>query len=272
MTLPELVRLGAGRDRWPALAALVGLTLIAATYTVLGVGMRMSALEMTAMAGTGGPAPAMAAMAMAPPDWTLGYALAVALMWWVMMVAMMTPSAAPTILLYDALRARLGRPRTGPVAAFAAGYLAVWLGVSLVATLLQWALEREGLVAPSMMVLSGHLLGGAVLVAAGLWQLSPAKDVCLRFCRSPAHVLAGRVGGGAGRAFLTGLEHGAYCVGCCWALMALLFVGGIMNLWWVLGLALIVLVEKLWARGRAFARAIGVVLLVAGAALLASAA
>ena len=270
MRLPEAIR--PTRDRLVPTLGLAALALTAAAYTVAGVGMPMSALDMTAMGGLGGPLEGMAALAMAPPDWTAGYALAVVLMWWIMMIAMMTPSAAPVVLLYDALRARLGRPRAVPVAAFAGGYMATWLGFSLLAALLQWALERKGLVAPSMMVLSGHLLGGAVLVAAGLWQLTPAKQACLRFCRNSAEVLAGRLGGGAGTAFRTGLRHGAWCVGCCWGLMALLFFGGIMNLWWILGLALIVLVEKLWTRGPAFARAVGVLLLLGGGWMLAGAA
>ena len=258
-------------DRLVTLGALAALTLLAAGYTALGVGMDTSAIRMSGMAAVGGPMQDVAAVAFAPPEWTATYAVAVLLMWWVMMVAMMTPSAAPAILLYDALRSRLGRPRRLAVPAFAGGYLATWFGFSLCATVLQWGFEREGLLSPSMMVVSGYLLGGALLLAAGIWQLTPAKRACLRHCRNPAEVLAGRIGGGAWSAFRLGVRHGGWCVACCWGLMALLFVGGIMNLWWVLGLALVVLVEKLWARGEAFARAVGIGLVLWGVWLLAAA-
>ena len=260
------------RERRLTAGALALVTLVAVAYTALGPGMRMSAFEMTAMAGPFGALDGAAAVAMAPPEWTPAYAAAVLLMWSVMMVAMMLPSAAPMVLLYGALRARLGRPRRLSIAMLSAGYLACWIGFAIAVTLLQWGLEREGLVAQDTMALTGQLLGGAVLIAAGVWQLTPAKRACLRLCRNPAAVLAGRIGGGAGAAFRLGLEQGAYCLGCCWALMALLFAGGIMNLWWILGLALVVLVEKLWALGEVFARVVGVGLILWGGWLLAGAA
>ena len=127
-----------------------------------------------------------------------------------------------------------------PTAIFAAGYLAVWAGFSVIAAGLQWALEQTGLVS-SMMASTSVWLGGTILIAAGLWQLTPMKTVCLRHCRTPLSFLSGHWKPGHLGAFRMGLEHGAYCVGCCWFLMSLLFVGGIMNLYWIAGLAAYVL-------------------------------
>lgn len=255
------------RDRAVLAAGLAALTLIAALYTVLGVGMRMSAVEMTAMAG--GPISEV----MAPAAWTPGYAALVFLMWWVMMIAMMTPSAAPMILLYAAVR-RKAEPGVDAAAlsgVFLAGYLAVWALFSALATGLQWALELRGLIAPGMMTLTSRALGGAILLAAGLYQFTGLKQACLAHCRSPVHWLSAHYRKGPGGAFRMGVEHGAYCLGCCWALMALLFAGGIMNLYWIAGLAALVLAEKLVPRGALVARAAGAAMLAGGAALTASA-
>ena len=169
------------------------------------------------------------------------------LMWAIMMVAMMLPSATPMILLFAMVnRRRLsqGQAVTPPVV-FAAGYLAVWSAFSLAATLLQWGLHGAGLLSP-MMTTTSALVGGATLVAAGIYQWTPLKTSCLRHCQSPLHFISTHWQNGTGGAFRMGWTHGLYCLGCCWILMCLLFVGGVMNLLWIAGLAVFVLIEKVW--------------------------
>jgi len=150
---------------------------------------------------------------------------------------------------------------------FAAGYLAVWAAFSALAVLLQWWLERSGLLS-SMMSTTTAWLGAMILIAAGLWQLTPIKHACLRQCRSPVSFLAAHWRPGNSGAFRMGLTHGAYCVGCCWFLMALLFFGGVMNLWWIGGLAAYVLIEKLLPIGPWLSYATGLVLIGSGVWLI----
>ena len=188
-------------------------------------------------------------------------------MWFVMMVAMMVPATAPTILLYARVH-RHSSQTPPPTAAFLAGYLACWLGFAIVAALLQAALARGGLIDPMMGTLRSAHVAGAVLIGAGVYQWTPAKDACLGECRTPGSFLARHFRPGARGAFRLGLIHGAYCVGCCWLLMALLFVAGVMNLALVAGLTLLVAAEKLLPHGRALARFGGVALIGAGVALL----
>lgn len=186
-------------------------------------------------------------------------------MWAVMMVAMMLPSAAPTILMYAAILKKTdasGHEATR-VAVFASGYLVVWAAFSAVATLLQWGLEQGALLSP-MMSASSKLLAGGLLVAAGIYQLTPLKNSCLAHCRTPVAFLTGRWRSGTAAAFGIGATHGLYCLGCCWALMLLLFVGGVMNLLWVAVLAVLVLLEKLAPFGQIFARVTGVACIGAG--------
>jgi predicted metal-binding membrane protein len=252
------------RDRWIVLGGISAVVLLAAIYTVAGVGMGMSALTMTRMAVE------MPGMAMMPAVWSPGYALAVFLMWWVMMVAMMIPSAAPAILLFaaGARRRVVSRSPHGATSAFVFGYLAVWGAFSAAATALQWGLESIGLVTGMMEIASGPI-AGTVLVAAGLYQLTPLKEACLKHCQHPLLFLLHHWRPGAIGAFRMGLEHGAFCLGCCWFLMALLFVGGIMNLIWIAGIALYVALEKIAANRRWFTTCAGWTLVVAGGLLLA---
>jgi len=147
-------------------------------------------------------------------------------------------------------------------ATFAAGYLLAWTGFSAIATLLQWGLERAALLSP-MMATTSPLLGAGLLAAAGVYQLTPWKDVCLHTCRSPVQFLMQHWRKGRWGAFVMGLDHGAYCIGCCWFLMALLFVGGVMNLVWIAVLAALVLLEKVVPRGEWVARLAGVSFIVA---------
>jgi predicted metal-binding membrane protein len=194
-------------------------------------------------------------------------------MWWIMMIAMMTPSAAPAILLYARVhRAALAkgqfRDEVAPIGAFAAGYLSVWLGFAVAAAALHFALERAGLVSTMMMGSRSRWLSGGVLIAAGLYQLSPLKNVCLAQCRAPASFLARHWRPHASGALRLGAQHGAYCVGCCWMLMALLFVGGVMNLIWIAALTTLVLIEKVLPRGQWIGRSAGVALAGWGVATL----
>lgn len=251
------------RDRWVLLAALIVILTLAWGWLLAGAGMDMSAVEMTAMAGMDG-------WLMQSAVWSPAYAALIATMWWVMMVAMMLPSAAPMLLLF----ARVNRKDKSvdaplvPTALFAAGYLVAWGGFSVIATGLQWGLESLRLLSP-MLETTNRWLGAGILIAAGLWQLTPLKARCLSHCRSPLGFLAQHWRAGPAGALRMGLEHGAHCLGCCWFLMALLFFGGVMNLYWIVGLAVFVLVEKTVPSGRWVARAVGIALILWGIGLLA---
>ena len=210
-----------------------------------------------------------------PATWSPRYALLMFSMWWLMMVAMMLSGAAPTVLLHAAVtRKGLAGTHEGIAAvsshrvlsattAFLAGYLVTWGGFSLVAVVAQWALERAELLSPLMISTSG-LLSSGLLIGAGLWQLTPLKTVCLRQCRSPISFLASQWRPGVGGGFRMGARHGVLCLGCCWFLMALLFFAGVMNLTWIVGIALLVLAEKTLPAGAAFARATGLLLVASG--------
>ena len=243
------------RDRAIVLAGLAGVSLLAWAYILA------AAAEMGGMAAPG--AALGAAMQIRP--WTGLDFLLTFLMWAVMMVAMMVPGAAPMILLFAAIHRKQrerGHP-FAPVSAFVAGYVGVWSTFSLTATLLQWGLEQAALLSP-MMVGTSPILGGGLLVVAGLYQWSPLKQACLKHCRSPIHFIVHRRRDGRGGAFVMGLEHGAFCVGCCWFLMGLLFVGGVMNLLWVAAIAVFVLLEKLLPFGPLGGRVTGALLALAG--------
>ncbi len=204
------------------------------------------------------------------PTWPPGRWIVTLSMWWVMMVAMMVPSAAATILLHARAASFGSQSATPPpTGSFVAGYLGAWGLFAFGATLLQFALERAALLAPMAMASASRPLSGAVLVGAGLYQLTPAKRACLRQCRHPADFLSRHFRPGRAGALRMGLLHGAYCVGCCWMLMALLFVGGVMNLAWIALLTLMVAAEKLLPFGWAIAIALGVACTTAGIYLLA---
>jgi predicted metal-binding membrane protein len=202
--------------------------------------------------------------------WTLADAALMASMWAVMMVGMMVPSAAPMTLLYAgvARKAAADGSSLAPTAIFVIGYLLMWTFFSMAAAAAQWGLERAALLSPGM-VATSPALGASLLIVAGAYQLTPIKRACLRHCRSPAHLLSQRWRDGVGGALRMGIEHGAYCLGCCWALMALLFVGGVMNLIWVAAIALFVLLEKLAPHGAGGGRLAGAGLIVAGIVILA---
>ena len=239
-TLPRLLL----RERVIILLAVTGVTALSWLY-LLQLGHDM---------------PDMARMAMPmPPRWTPAtFALTFA-MWAVMMVGMMLPSATPMILTFSALRRRKAEAaaRFPPAFLFAFGYLLTWSGFSLLATLLQWTLDQLAQLSP-MLTTTNATLGGALFLLAGLYQLTPLKQACLRHCRSPFAFLFNRWRDGWTGALRMGLDHGAYCLGCCWLLMALLFVVGVMNLLWVAAIALFAFAEKLLRGGAWIARISGV--------------
>jgi predicted metal-binding membrane protein len=190
-------------------------------------------------------------------------------MWAVMMVAMMVPSAAPMILLFATIN-RKRRQQDRPYVAsgvFLFGYLVIWTLFSALATLAQWGLHSAALLSP-MMVSTNPILGGTLLIAAGVFQWTPLKHACLAHCRAPFEFLMSDWREGNHGAFIMGLKHGTYCLGCCWFLMALLFVAGVMNLLWVAAIALFVLVEKVVPGGTVVGRVTGAVLVAAGIVLL----
>ncbi len=191
-------------------------------------------------------------------------------MWVVMMVAMMVPTAAPITLMYAAV-ARKAAAQHNPVAptfVFVTGYITMWAIFSLVATVAQHALDQAALLSP-MMASNSRVFGAALLVAAGAYQFTPLKNACLTNCRAPAHFLSRYWHTGNFGAFRMGLRLGAYCVGCCWILMGLLFIGGVMNLLWIAAIAIFVLLEKTVPFGVASGRVAGVVMIVVGALTLA---
>lgn len=190
-------------------------------------------------------------------------------MWTVMMVGMMLPSAAPTILLYGALVRKNGERGTvlPAVWIFTSGYLVAWTSFSLAAALLQLALEQTALMTP-MMVSASRGLSAAILITAGIYQSLPVKEICLRKCRNPIEFFATRWRAGADGAFRMGVEHGMYCVGCCWMLMLLLFVAGVMNLVWVALIAGFVFVEKLLPAEKFTSRFASAALILSGLVLL----
>jgi predicted metal-binding membrane protein len=192
--------------------------------------------------------------------WTAWDLALVFLMWVVMMVAMMVPSASPVILLFTEINRRRYEHRATFVSTgqFLLGYLTAWTGFSLLATLAQWALLTATLLSP-MMQSTSKALGGGLLLCAGLFQFSPLKYACLAQCRSPMGFLVTEWQAGPGGAFRMGLKHGSYCLGCCWALMFLLFVFGVMNLLWVASLSGIVLLEKITSANLLFSRLGGLV-------------
>ncbi|HEY5048786.1 MAG TPA: DUF2182 domain-containing protein [Rhizomicrobium sp.] len=261
------------RENWIVASALLMLALLAwADLAWLAVRMNAS---------MNAPMPGMASMAgmdihaMAPVllPWTQSHFFFMFAMWSVMMVGMMTPSASPMILIYGQVARQahtLGRD-FAPACWFAAGYLLSWTAFALAATATQYGLERLALMTP-MMAVSNSVFGAAVLIAAGLYQWTPFKESCLAQCRAPLSFVQAHGGfkPGISGSLRLGVLHGAYCIGCCAALMALLFVAGVMNLLWIAALMIFVLAEKVMPGGHMLSRVAGVAAIVAGVWLLAA--
>lgn len=250
------------RDRAVLLAGVTMIALIAWAYLVYLVWKMRSMDDMVAMGMTSD---------MVMPQmqsWRAIELLLLFVMWAVMMAAMMVPSVAPLILMFARANRQKGGGRVvGSAAILLLGYLLVWTGFSGLATLAQWRLHTAALLSP-MMVSTSSVLGGILLVAAGLYQFTPLKRACLVRCRSPLSFLMSDWREGQWGALVMGLKHGAYCVGCCWILMALLFVAGVMNLLWVAAIAAFILVEKVAPKGETLGCIAGAALIVAGIALI----
>ena len=190
-------------------------------------------------------------------------------MWAVMMVAMMTPSAAPMVLLFAGVNRKRQKQQGSyvPTSVFLLGYLMIWAAFSVLATAAQWGLHAVSLLSP-MMVSTSPILGGILLLLAGIYQWTPLKHACLSKCRSPLGFVLNEWREGRWGAFVMGLKHGSYCTGCCWSLMALLFVAGVMNLVWVAAIAGFILLEKVAPAGHRMGRAAGVLMVAGGMVVL----
>ena len=284
------------------------IVIVTSLYTFFGVGMKMSALEMTRMSGpisfssnsdvkmrmmdsesetlseNRNNAKKMEDMGSSSESmngsmkmdegrksplaiWNIFFMF---FMWWFMMIAMMTPSASPTLLLFHNLK-KMGPERdvaTFSTYLFLVGYLTCWGVFSLFACISQVILEYLGLISGMMMQFKSAKLSGALLIVAGAYQFTPLKNACLEKCRSPIDFLSSNNRKGYRGSLLMGAHHGLFCLGCCWALMALLFVGGVMNLFWIIGLALYVAIEKLLKNIYWLDKVLGLLLIGVGSFLL----
>ncbi|MBL6954348.1 MAG: DUF2182 domain-containing protein [Alphaproteobacteria bacterium] len=264
------------RDRVLVALSLAVLSILSWIYlAILAKGMAegdMSLMGMGGMApGAMGAMPAnlTANLTMTMTAWTPATVVLMTVMWWVMMAGMMIPSAGPMILLFAKVTRQQAKGESPGlrIVIFIAAYLIIWAGFSLLATLAQWALTEAALLSP-MMVGTSRVLTIGLLLACGIYQLTPLKQACLGKCRSPLAFLMTKWQPGDFGALKMGLSHGAYCVGCCWLLMALLFVGGVMNLLWVAAIAVLVLAEKVLPHGDLVGRLGGIAMLVLAAYMI----
>ncbi|MER8956682.1 DUF2182 domain-containing protein [Mesorhizobium sp. M0833] len=268
-SLPPLVR----RQGGVPLGLLASLALLTAAawavtlYQTLSMNMPMG----IAVRGRIGGVEGMAGMAMggiAAEPWSIGNAAVFLAVWTVMMAAMMLPAAMPMIFMFASAQSRRERRLAVPTWIFVAGYILVWAGAGfLVYALVQLGSDIAMSFDPPQRSRWAPLALGATLAAAGLYQFTAAKHICLGHCRSPLAFIAehwrdGRIG-----ALRMGLRHGLYCLGCCWALFAVLVAAGVMSLAWMLLLTLVVFVEKLLPRGRRFEATVGIALLALGIAV-----
>ena len=260
MRSPSPVAALPSRDRVVIACCIVGVTALSWAYLVrLRLQMSSPTDASTIMAS-------MAVAANAP----LGAADLVMtwFMWSVMMIGMMSASAAPVVLLFARTQVRRGRHGVHvPVTVFGLGYLAIWLGFSAAAALAQSALHQAALLSPAATIANSRL-SATILIGAGVYQLTPAKSACLRHCQSPLGFLMSNWSDGAGGAMRMGLRHGLYCLGCCWAAMGVLFVVGVMNLAWVGLLTVFILLERFGRAGMLAARVGGIVMVAAGVFLV----
>jgi predicted metal-binding membrane protein len=271
-SIPSVTIAAARRPRVVAIVAIAAIVAAAWLYLIEGpMVVPASGGDMSGMSGMANmPGMEMSSAAASGWGWKEGFLLFV--MWGVMMVAMMLPSAAPMILIFSGIgtaRAARGEPPPS-VAFFAAGYLAVWWAFSAVAALIQWTLHDLALLSSTMRTAS-PVVSASILIAAGVYQWLPAKQSCLAHCRSPLGFFTASWREGRHGAMTMGISHGAFCVGCCWMLMALLFVAGVMNLAWVALLSVVVLLEKTVPAGPLVARVTGALMIVAGGVMLVTA-
>ena len=259
------------KDNLIVYLSIILIIIITGVYTIFGIGMPMSAIEMTKMSGIFSiPSSMDMDMNMGSNNmnmgWSFSMAISMFLMWWLMMIAMMTPSAAPTLLLFHNLK-RIGSERKRALSYtyfFLSGYLIVWAIFSLIACILHKFFDNSSITDIGMMQIRSIQFSGTLLIAAGIYQFTPLKNACLEKCRTPIDFLSSNNRKGSQGSFIMGAHHGLFCLGCCWALMALLFVGGVMNLFWITGLALYVLIEKIIIKARWLDKIMGLTLIVFG--------
>lgn len=243
MSISELPR----RDFLITVGSLAAVTLLAWLY-LIDMSSEMSMPDMSIM-----------------PVWNASYFLMMFLMWAIMMVGMMLPSVTPTVLIYAAVarKSQNARIPAASTAVFVSGYLLLWVLFSLVATGAQWGLDELALLSP-MMLSNSSWLTAVLLIAAGIYQWLPIKDQCLTQCQSPIGFISNHWATGTIGALKMGVKHGVFCLGCCWVLMLLLFVGGVMNLIWIAVLSIFVLLEKVLPFGAVTGRWIGVLMILIG--------
>ena len=253
------------------------IVIITGLYTIFGIGMPMSAIEMTKMSGIFSMYSSMEMnMNMGSNNmdmknrWSISMAISMFLMWWLMMIAMMTPSAAPTLLLFHNLKkiGSEGKKALSYTYLFLFGYLIIWAIFSLIACIIHKFFDTSSITDAAMMQLKSVQFSGILLITAGVYQFTPLKNACLEKCRTPIDFLSSNNRKGAKGSFIMGAHHGLFCLGCCWALMALLFVGGVMNLFWITGLALYVLIEKIIIKAGWLDKIMGLILIFFGTSLL----
>jgi len=253
------------------------IVIITGLYTIFGIGMPMSAIEMTKMSGIFSMSSSMEMnMNMGSNNmdmknrWSISMAMSMFLMWWLMMIAMMTPSAAPTLLLFHNLKkiGSEGKKALSYTYLFLFGYLIIWAIFSLIACIIHKFFDTSSITDAAMMQLKSVQFSGILLITAGIYQFTPLKNACLERCRTPIDFLSSNNRKGAKGSFIMGAHHGLFCLGCCWALMALLFVGGVMNLFWITGLALYVLIEKIIIKAGWLDKIMGLILIFFGTSLL----
>ena len=265
------------KDNLIVYLSIILIIIITGVYTIFGIGMPMSAIEMTKMSGIFSMSSSMEMnMNMGSNNMdmknrlSISMAISMFLMWWLMMIAMMTPSAAPTLLLFHNLK-RIGSERKSALSYtyfFLSGYLIVWAIFSLIACILHKFFDNSSITDIGMMQIRSIQFSGTLLIAAGIYQFTPLKNACLEKCRTPIDFLSSNNRKGAKGSFIMGAHHGLFCLGCCWALMALLFVGGVMNLFWITGLALYVLIEKIIIKAGWLDKIMGLILIFFGTSLL----
>ena len=262
------------------------IVIITGLYTIFGIGMPMSAIEMTKMSGIFSMSSTMEMnmnmgsnnmdMNMGSNNmdmknrWSISMAISMFFMWGLMMIAMMTPSAAPTLLLFHNLKkiGSEGKKALSYTYLFLFGYLIIWAIFSLIACIIHKFFDTSSITDAAMMQLKSVQFSGILLITAGVYQFTPLKNACLERCRTPIDFLSSNNRKGAKGSFIMGAHHGLFCLGCCWALMALLFVGGVMNLFWITGLALYVLIEKIIIKAGWLDKIMGLILIFFGTSLL----
>jgi predicted metal-binding membrane protein len=246
------------KDRFIVLTALFILCVLAWLY-IIYLYRQMNPMNMDAI---------FFAMPMTA-KWSRADFLLLFLMWFVMMIAMMTPSVAPLILIFTAINRKRRQQQNPfvPSGYLLTGYFLVWAAFSLFATFLQWLLQRVSLLNPEMITTS-KILGGIILIIAGTFQFTPLKNTCLNYCRAPISFIHHHWKEGKHGALRMGLQNGMYCLGCCWILMMLLFVSGIMNIFWIAVITLFVVLEKVIPKVKFVSPVAGISLIAFGIIIL----